>query len=155
MGRAPWEKGGGGVTTALTCRSSRILVSSFGRASGGPIRSWNWVNICSPIWEKSEIRPRERRREEERLLRLCRTARWRPLDSKPLLAFDPIYRNSHLRFDSIRFLLSKLFSFFSIVFSIVEITRSTVIINESISLHRTWLDLYKSLFNRNVIEILG
>lgn len=107
-----------------------IAYSSQQFRESGPIQSWNWVNICSPIWEKSEIRPQERSafpsphspplpfsplhstpplplRRVERGGR--GDARWRPLDSKRLLFFrfwSEKFRNSHLQeFDSILALL--------------------------------------------------
>lgn len=105
-----------------------IAYSSQQFRESGPIQSWNWVNICSPIWEKSEIRPQERsafpfpplpsssllptplHSSPPLLLRRVERgdARWRPLDSKRLLSFASDPRNLEiLTFrNSIRFLLS-------------------------------------------------
>ena len=120
----------GEVTTTLTCRSSRILVSSFGRASSGPIQSWNWVNICSPIWEKSEIRPQERRGVPSPSLPLCRTkwTRCQVAASRFGLSLLLIpFRNSHLKFDSC---LSLFLNSFSSILSSVEIAGSSVIVSD-------------------------
>lgn len=124
---APWEEGrrrGEEVTTALTCRSSRILVSSFGRAARskagtgstfarqsekrakyGRKRGAPFLSPHSPPLPFSPLHstpPLPLRRVERG------DARWRPLDSKRLLSFASDPRNLEiLTFrNSIRFLLS-------------------------------------------------
>lgn len=102
----------GEVTTTLTCRSSRILVSSFGRASRA---ARSKAGTGSTFARQSEKRTKYGRKRGEECLPppLSPSAVSNEVDEMPggrlsirnlSLLLIP-FRNSHLDFDSIRLLL--------------------------------------------------
>lgn len=119
----------GEVTTTLTCRSSRILVSSFGRAGRSK------AGTGSTFARQSEKRAKYGRKRgvPSPSLPLCRTkwTRCQVAASRFGLSLLLIpFRNSHLEFDSC---LSLFLNSFSSILSSVEIAGSSVIVNRNIS----------------------